>query len=610
MMTNLLAILLSVAMLLAGAPATGPAAETGRVMTLGNLEISHNDEAVALSPFALFGVTADGERAVIDFHVDADGETYLPLQAVVTADSLLLRSDGADTTVKVTNEDLAALTGADGEDAQGFEFMGDYIAAYVKVMDLMRDRAAMQALRDRSWALYGEIVERGAAKPAQVEYEGELYDVDTYEYTLDGRQIGALTDAICAEDARMADYVEAYFAMLAAAPEELGFGGVSTFEELLQKFDVSMRVFESIADNGLDILDGKMTVAVPDHDPILVSIHQSRFGETEYSTAEAEVVDDNLALTVYGEYSRDGADAHVTYNLTGNPAQAAPAEDAEGVETDASATEGDAETEENGGDEDLIYFTFDYDLTGDADNDIAEEIVNCTLDVTEPDVHADFNLDGQHDARGVGATHISGYFDMGEDAWSASCDVVVTDDLVAQRANEADAVALADLDAGKLLAGLSGDAMKLYAREDVRALVGLFAAAGGEEDADEDEPDDDAGELPFAEPTFGWLPLGFALSDVDVDPQYEDVTCTLVNDETGAVITVDVTTSYDAGEVKRFVVRDGECGPLDGLLVTEEDYGDFFMYSADDGTVSLTVYPDTKDVPAEDVLKLIQEIKF
>ena len=69
-MTNLLAILISMAMLLTGAStATLEEAALGRVVTIGNLVVTRNDEEVDLDPYAVLGITTDGEQALYDFYV-------------------------------------------------------------------------------------------------------------------------------------------------------------------------------------------------------------------------------------------------------------------------------------------------------------------------------------------------------------------------------------------------------------------------------------------------------------------------------------------------------------------------------------------------------------
>ena len=79
MMTNLLAILVSLAMMLTGASA--PMAEpASRTILVSDLTVQHNDEVVTLTPFASLGVMTDGSKALFDFRlqgkIDKPAWTY------------------------------------------------------------------------------------------------------------------------------------------------------------------------------------------------------------------------------------------------------------------------------------------------------------------------------------------------------------------------------------------------------------------------------------------------------------------------------------------------------------------------------------------------------
>ena len=61
MMTNLLAILVSLAMMLTGASA--PLAQpVSRTALISDITVSHNDEEVTLSPYVSFGMITDGAK--------------------------------------------------------------------------------------------------------------------------------------------------------------------------------------------------------------------------------------------------------------------------------------------------------------------------------------------------------------------------------------------------------------------------------------------------------------------------------------------------------------------------------------------------------------------
>lgn len=614
-MANLLAILVSLAMLLTGGTtAATPETPVGRVVTIGNLQVSHNEDDADLDLYATLGVTTDGAQTLYDFFIGDDDETYLPFQLSATENSLLMRNDKDGQTLALTAADLEKLFGDTlGGAGDGTAMLNDMLNAYAKMLPayadmlaIMADEDEMTTLRRRSWEIYDKTVERGEGAPGKVEYDGELYDVMTYEYTLDGGQLGALADAVYASDPRLKGFSDAYFDFLAQMPEdlaELGLSGANSYEALLKNFDIAMRVSESIADNGLVMMDGKLTVAPPavtgtePIGPIAYNVHQARMEDDEYTTVTFDVPVTGMLLSCYVEYSRDNGDSHVTYTVSGNPEDGAA---------------GDGEVEGDG--EDALYITLDYDET--RGDDMIERYASGTLDA-EGDIHLDFTLEADHDAEGAGVSHIACNANIGEERYAVDFDVVATNETVEQRVSGEDAVALADYNFPALMANLGEDFSQLMDSPDVQTLVGMFPqttqpAMDAPAETEEPEAEEETAEgLSFANPKFDWLPEGFTVEDIDVDEQYEDVTCMLVNAETGDTITVDLTTSaYEDDGMHYYVVKDDGFKAVDGLLISEEDYEDYYLYSADDGKVSYLIYPDSKDIPYTDIMNLLIGLHF
>ena len=618
-MANLLAILMSLALVLTGATTSSlPEAPMGRVMTLGNLEVSHNGEDAALDLYATLGVTADADQALYDFSIGDASETYLPFQLAVTENSLLLKNDKDGQTLVITPADVEKLIGdtLGGENMDIGPLLDAYagmLPAYADLMSIMRDADEMETMSARCWEIYGKMVERGEGVPGKVEYDGDLYDVMTYEYTLNGAQIGALADAIYATDERLMRYKAAYLNMLSQLPEGMGISGADSFEALSGKQNITLRMSESIAENGLVMMDGKLTVVppamtadenAPRPEPISYNIHQARMDNDEYSTVTFDMPTpyNGLILSTYVEYSRDDRDSHTTVTVTGNP------EDGSAVGEDG---EGDGE--------DALYITLDYDIHHDADTDMTERDASATLDATG-DTHIDFSLEAEHDAEGAGDSHIACTANIGKESYALDFDVVVTNETVERRVTGEGAVSLEEYSFPALLSNLTEDFSQLMNSADVQTLAGMFtqtppateestAPEAPYEEEPEESPADSS--LPFASPRFDWLPEGYTVDDITVDEQYDDVTCTLVNPETGSTITVDLTSSgYPDGGMNHYILKDESFKALDGLLISEEDYEDYFVYTADDGQVSYLIYPDSKDVPATDILNLIIGLHF
>ena len=618
-MTNLLAILISMAMLLTGAStATLEEAALGRVVTVGNLAVTRNDEEVDLDLYAVLGATTDGEQALYDFYISKDEQAYLPFQVAVTANSLLMKNDKDSQTLLITEAELENMLSGmmDEETAPIMDvYLNELLPASVDLVGFMQDRDEMAALQEKAQVIYGEVIDRGEGRPGKVEYEDEIYDVNIYDYTVTGSQMGALADAIYASDERLAAYAKAYFDFLAVMPEEYPLQGADSYEALMANIDMTMDLSESIADNGLDMMDGKLTIAMPEMDePVVYSIHQARFGETEFSTLNFEYTFNDMDCEIYMEYSRDGLDSHAMATLTANP-----------VAETAAETEGEGDAEAEGGlegdAEDMIYATFDLDVTHDEDTGILEKNANCTFDMPSQDCHVDLSMEGQVDDEWVGATHFAGNLYLGEETMTVDFDVVSTRDQVERRITGDGAVSLEEYSFPALLANVSADASQLSADQDIQALVKLLTrplsteaeAVVAEPEVTETEPEDEEPEADKPEltsPIFDWLPEGYEVDDINVDAQYDDVTCTLVNAQTEGTITVDITTSYEEEGTNRYIVKDDGFREVDGMLVTEEDLGEFCMYSADNGEINISIYPDNKDVSATDILNLIIGMHF
>ena len=80
MSLNIIAILVSLAMMLTGVGGEGQPAEAARTLVLHNVRITVNDETVDLAPELRLGASTDGQKAVYDLGVDLNGETLFPIQ--------------------------------------------------------------------------------------------------------------------------------------------------------------------------------------------------------------------------------------------------------------------------------------------------------------------------------------------------------------------------------------------------------------------------------------------------------------------------------------------------------------------------------------------------
>ena len=648
-MTNLLALLVSLAMILTGA--TAPVAEpVSRTLTLSNLTVRVNEEEVTLNPYASVAVMTDGAKAVYDMFIGGkDGEKYLPFQLAADENGLLLLSDNSNVTVKLTREELESLMeqadiSMSEEDQAVFGQIGEFFTAYADMLKLVGDPEARQEIQAKAEAKYDELIERGEGTPDRVEIDGETYDVTVYEYDLTGAQMGALTDAVMATDERLANYAAAYFKLFAAMPEDSGLKGIDSYAAIFEKLDIdmTMHMVESVAENGPTVTDAILHINAGDEMPPLeFVIHGVKSDDDQTATMTCEIDADGMLVSMYAEGTIDGRDMTLNMTFTANPSadtdeivDDAEAEEAETVEEVEELESDDADIE--GDAEDAMYFTVGFDQSYDEAQGATNRSLNYTLDIADVDdidAHAEFAIEGASSDDGACAYNVSGSLDIAEQSFGFAFDANVSDAPVAQRVSDEKAVSVSEVDPTVLIAGVSADALKLYTDESVQKLVAMGKNAveqamnapddADDEDDDDDEPemldgsdsyvdpDQDPAEIAFANPQFNWLPEGYAVEDVNVEAEYQDVSCNITNQATGDTIFVDINQSYNDGNITHYVINgDGSYEAIDGVILDQEVSSDYSFYSMDDGDVHISVFPSNPDLPAEDVIHILTALTF
>ena len=280
MSMNLIAILVSLAMMLTGAggaaqPGAAPAAETARTLTLSNVNVTWNGEALSLAPTAHVGVSTDGAKAVYDFGVDLDGKTLLPVQ-VSAGEAGLTALAGNGQAVTVTAKALeglaeqleaqmnASLAQSGDSNAQIMKFITEeYLPAYANMLKLAMDPQKRTEINATTQAIFDRTVDRGEGKPSTLEVDGQRYDVTAYSYSMDAMQIAALSDTMYTEVPELTDYYNALFKLYSMMPEESGLRDVTSLSALMEKFDIQIRMDieeQRTGDGKVDLMDAELTI--------------------------------------------------------------------------------------------------------------------------------------------------------------------------------------------------------------------------------------------------------------------------------------------------------------------------------------------------------------
>ena len=282
MSMNLIAILVSLAMMLTGAggiaqpEAALPTGEIARTLTLSNVNVTWNGETLQLDPQARVGVSTDGKKALYDFAVELGDKTLLPMQLSAGEKGVTVLSGNSGVAVTVTAEALAglaaqmeqqvnaSLAASGSDDAQLMKFLTEeYMPAYASLLKLAMDPVQRQQINAMGQMVYDRVVDRGQGTPAKLEVDGVSYDVTAYSYSLDAMQMAALSDAMFDEVPELKDYYSALFKLYGMLPEEAGLKGLDSFTALFERFGVQMRmdIEEKRTDDGaVDQMDNVLTM--------------------------------------------------------------------------------------------------------------------------------------------------------------------------------------------------------------------------------------------------------------------------------------------------------------------------------------------------------------
>ena len=161
--------------------------------------------------------------------------------------------------------------------------------------------------------------------------------------------------------------------------------------------------------------------------------------------------------------------------------------------------------------------------------------------------------------------------------------------------------------------------MKLYSDESVQKLIAMAQAAFETVSEDVEDigadveviPAPEAANAVIGEPRFGWLPEGYAVQETNVDEEYQDANCTLVNESNGQSVFIDISASYGASGINHYILNpDGSYQPLEGSVLNEEVGDGYSMYNMDDGKTVVSVFPSGNDLTIDDIAHMLSAMTF
>ena len=214
MSVNLIAILVSLAMMLTGAGGAGQPAETSKTLLIHNAVVTYNDQTVNLAPALRLSASTDGEKAVYALGVDLNGETLLPIQLGADENGITALFEKTGVSARVTADALQSAIdqvvaplqammaqAQQGEQSELVSFlMNEYIPAYAGLMEAVQDKDYQKQLQEKSNAIFDRIVDRGEGTPVTELVEGDETALTAYSYKLDAAQLSDLMEELFASD--------------------------------------------------------------------------------------------------------------------------------------------------------------------------------------------------------------------------------------------------------------------------------------------------------------------------------------------------------------------------------------------------------------------------
>lgn len=653
MSMNLIAILVSLAMMLTGAGVDGQPAEAAKTLTIHDISVTYNDETVDLDPALCLSAATDGEKAVFDLGVLLDGDTLFPVQLGADESGVTALFKGSDVAAKISADALNGLSEqmddlmqtaqsqmAEGENAELMDYMmNEYLPAYTGLLEALQDREYLAQMQEKANEAALSVIDRGEGTPVTETYDGQEYALTEYHYTVEADQMAELVDAIYGCDEKLTAYYDAMFKMYAMMPEESGLNGITSFRDMFEKLNLSMsmELTERVSDDGeVDISEGVLVIDmngmmqamveaqteadadetassdVPVLPPMEINIAGAKIGEHQEATVSCAYEVEDVSMDINVEASAEGEDeAHMVMNLS-------LAQDGDDIGDMFMAL--DAVTDEATGDEDYsVTFGFsaeDNDMTFSASGTHKAD-GEC-----EHTFACDVNAEGNHFALSFCADVTNG---AASDEANGHEAAVTIDDLSSEALNALGEDQAAQAALMQVVGSMSADSQKLMANESVQKLTALFMGVTDQPDIDDggdgmeseeeydyeyEEPEDD-GELGYNVPEFTWLPDGWELKDTEVNTQYDWVSINAGTEDYNSSMYATFYKDYDENTVNYVVGGDGEIEAVDGREITVSDFGD--------GSMSITIHEENlygnlmfigEDIDLDTVGQIVAGIQF
>ena len=650
MSVNLIAILVSLAMMLTGAGGAGQPAETSKTLLIHNAVVTYNDQTVNLAPALRLSASTDGEKAVYALGVDLNGETLLPIQLGADENGITALFEKTGVSARVTADALQSAIdqvvaplqammaqAQQGEQSELVSFlMNEYIPAYAGLMEAVQDKDYQKQLQEKSNAIFDRIVDRGEGTPVTELVEGDETALTAYSYKLDAAQLSDLMEELFASDPVLENYYKAMFRMYSMMPEESGMQGIASYRDLFEKtgLQLELDINEKRSESG-DVVLTEATLTL-DMNAMIAA-----------TATEGADVPQLPPMVIYIDSSEVSGqtDATVIFNYQFDEA---------GIDLVAHGSQGEGN---NGMD-----MLFNMQQEGqqlatlslsayqeDAGNGAAYSYLNYSFDVADQG-GLTMNISCNSAADGTSKSNVSLAGQVGENAVGLSFDCDVLADAVTDAVNGIEpTVTLSDLSeeamnalgedatfAGALMqavGSLQTDVQQLMADESVQQLVTLLQNTdsnshdrvsqipsddGAEydyafdiEDGEEYEDVEDDGVLGFDVPQFTWIPEGWSEQERFEDTAFDWATVSLGSDDGNDGLYASFYADNESQQRNYVLGDDGKLTLVEGRLVTLNDFGENgIALSVHEGDVFASISFFNSDIDMETISQIVAGMKF
>lgn len=619
MTINILSILLSIAMMLSGAAGLETEAVMANTLTIRDVYFSYNDESFELEPTLTAGVMTENGTAVIDLSMAAGEESLFPLQLIISEDAATLVVEKTGQAFAIDAETLNAIA-AEALDFDGMAADEDFstvVGIFKSYGDLLKNASSMQYNTEAMLLLDAQLKERFTpveTAEAVDSYNDTEYPVTMSRYELNNDQVFEMMDAVMNANEAMSAFYAQYFDLLNTTMAQTGeeMPEITGFKDLYAMIGAEMTMDITAYESE----DGKFS-----HAQCVYTVTIQELAEPVVANMDIYMVDGIMDMMVETELSVEGMNMYVggiSYIEEGNTYYEAIMDLM--PEESEDLTDEDYETA-------MSFFM----TGGETANEAGGSDMGFTMEVTTYDGGFAFLIEGSSDADGNSTADISFDFAAEDTNITAGFSMDLSKAVFANASEGLSPIAVTpenievvEAEFGKAAESLMVDLQTLIENESITDMIAGFTAINTAVDAEittvypdkvatEEYVVEEAAntELTFNEPEFTYIPEGMTIEDLEVDAEFNSVSCTITDPNYNNTFYVYVYGDIYSSGVDSYVLgADGALTAIEEPVVNVQYEEDAIYAEMTDGEVVVSVSYYGSDLGLEDVAKVLSGMTY